>query len=176
MAFVTALWGLQPGHPLRPASATGIATSNYRSKILIIARNRPSPRYESVADYPASNPALYTSNRSDLICASLKSTDLISFMFLTPFTVIHSWPQSRHYSTPRRGIAPLVCVATPVFLPSFTPHGELSGSQEGLTTELFSPAPVCRSHPFLLHYTSRVQLNFKYFDLPLSYSAQASPV
>lgn len=64
------------------------------------------------------------------------------------FTVIHSWLQSRHYSTPRRGIAPLVCVATPVFLPSFTPHSEPSGSQEGLTTELFSPAPVHRSHPF----------------------------
>lgn len=46
LAFVTALWGLQPGHPLRPASATGTATSNYRSRILIIARNRPSPRYE----------------------------------------------------------------------------------------------------------------------------------
>ena len=58
-------------------------------------------------------------------------------------------PQSRHYSTPRLGIAPLVCVATPVFLPSFTPHSEPSGSQEGLTTELFSPAPVHRSHPFL---------------------------
>lgn len=57
-------------------------------------------------------------------------------------------PQIRHYSTPRRGIAPLVCVATPVFLPSFTPHSEPSGSQEGLTTELFSPAPVHRSHPF----------------------------
>ena len=66
------------------------------------------------------------------------------------FTVIHSWLQSRHYSTPRRGIAPLVCVATPVFLPSFTPHSEPSGSQEGLTTELFSPAPVHRSHPFPL--------------------------
>lgn len=59
-------------------------------------------------------------------------------------------PQSRHYSTPRLGIAPLVCVATPVFLPSSTPHSEPPGSQEGLTTELFSPAPVHRSHPFAL--------------------------
>ena len=66
-------------------------------------------------------------------------------------------PQIRHYSTPRRGIAPLVCVATPVFLPSFTPHSEPSGSQEGLTTELFSPAPVHRSHPFF-HTLSRSQL------------------
>ena len=55
------------------------------------------------------------------------------------FTVIHSWPQSRHYSTPRRGIAPLVCVATPVFLPSFTPHSEPSGSQEGIDHGTFQP-------------------------------------
>ena len=70
---------------------------------------------------------------------------LASIILSQPITLV---PQSRHYSTPRRGIAPLVCVATPDFLPSFTPHSEPSGSQEGLTTELFSPAPVHRSHPF----------------------------
>lgn len=67
-------------------------------------------------------------------------------------------------------------LTTSAYLSMNTPRSSLCMVLYALTTELFSPAPVCRSHPFLLHYTSRVQLNFKYFDLPLSYSAQASPL
>lgn len=43
---------------------------------------------------------------------------------------------------------PLDCVATPDFSFHRFTSNWTAGSQEGLTTELFSPAPVHRSHPF----------------------------
>lgn len=45
---------------------------------------------------------------------------------------------------------PLDCVATPDFSFHRFASNWTTGSQEGLTTELFSPAPVHRSHPFAL--------------------------
>lgn len=55
---------------------------------------------------------------------------------------------TRIYSTPSHGSMPLDCVATPDFSFHRFASNWTSGSQEGLTTELFSPAPVHRSHPF----------------------------
>ena len=56
--------------------------------------------------------------------------------------------QPRIYSTPSHGSMPLDCVATPDFSFHRFASNWTAGSQEELATELFSPAPVHRSHPF----------------------------
>ena len=95
-----------------------------------------------------------------LMHVSMLPAETLDTYTISGTALCSAWPTQR----PNLSIA----VTTPH---PFTASASSQRQQRRITTELFSPAPVCRSHPFFF-YTSRVQLNNKYFAPPLTYCAQ----